>query len=129
MNYGTNILTVWGPYKDLYRLSQTGFNAQPYSDISGWVYINTWSEMYFGQYIKVLGHTENSLTISYTGYQGTLVPYLEALLRRYKKCFFKNQYTDPTKTEIWMGRIKNGKVAVLTTAPVTTGVTDFEIVE
>jgi len=129
MIYGTNMLTVWGPFQDLYRLSQTGFHAVPHDDISGWVYISTWEVMYFGQYINVLGHTENSITISYRGYEGTFVPYLEALARRYKKCFFKNQYTDQRKTEIWMARTKNGKVHRVSVEPITKGITDFELVE
>ena len=129
MNYGKNILTVYGPRYLLNHMHNRGFQVNATPDISGYVYIYTWAEMYFGKNIKVLNTTENSMTISYNGYNGTFVPYLEALLLYYKKCFLKNQYTDATKSETWMGRIKNRKVEVLTTEPDTEGITDFEITQ
>jgi len=127
MNYGKNIVTVYGPRHLLNHMHNRGFQVNATPDISGYIYVNTWSEMYFGKNIYVLNRTENSITISYKGYNGTFIPYLETLLLYYKKCFLKNQYTDNTKSETWMGRIKNGKVEVLTTEPDTEGIADFEI--
>ena len=127
MNYGKNILTVYGPRYLLNHMHNRGFQVNATPDISGYVYIYTWAEMYFGKNIKVLNTTENSMTISYNGYNGTFVPYLKTLLLRYRKCFLKNQYTDDMKSETWMGRLNNGQVEVLTTEPLTEGITDFEI--
>jgi len=125
----TNILTVWGPAPILRQLSNNGFRVTGYPDISGNVYIDTYSEMYFGQHIRVLTRTENSITIFYKGYEGTFTMYLEALVRRCRTCLIKNTYTDTTKTEQWIGRLNHGKVEVLATVPMTEGITDFEIVD
>ena len=127
MIYGKNILTIYGSRQILNNIHNRGFHVHATPDISGHIYVNTWSEMYFGRYISVLNTTENSMTISYRGYNGTFVPYLKTLLIRYKKCFIKNHYIDETKMEVWMGRMKNGQVEVLTTEPNTEGITDFEI--
>ena len=127
MNYGKNIVTVYGPRHLLNHMHNRGFQVRGHPDVSGYIYVDSWSEMYFGKNIYVLESTENSMTISYRSYEGTFIPYLETLLLYYKKCFLKNQYTDATKSETWMGRIKNGKVEVLTTEPDTEGITDFEI--
>lgn len=127
MIYGKNILTVYGSKHMLNHMHNRGFQVQGTPDVSGSVYIYTWAEMYFGKNIQVLNTTENSMTISYRGYNGTFVPYLKTLLLRYRKCFLKNQYTDDMKSETWMGRLNNGQVEVLTTEPLTEGITDFEI--
>jgi hypothetical protein len=129
MGSGINLLTVWGPESSLNRLINTAFEVSGSPDISGYVYIDTYKIMYFGSNIKMLVRGENSITISYSGYGGTFIMYLEAILLRYRKCFLKNTYTDETKTEQWMGRIKNGKVEVLSVEPDTEGITNFEIIE
>jgi len=129
MIYGQNILTVYGPRHLLNQMHNRGLQVPGTPDISGFIFVDSWSEMYFGKNIIVLNSTENSMTFSYRSYEGTFIPYLETILHRYNKCFLKNLYTDDNKSEKWMGRIKNGKVEVLTTEPLTEGITDFEIKE
>ena len=117
MPLGTNILTIKGPEYILNRIHDTGLALHRTNDISGNLWLSTYSEMYFGPYIYVLCRTSNCLTVSYKSPGGILKPYLEALAYKYRHCFWKNEYTDPSKIDTWMGRMANGRVVEQMTEP------------
>ena len=117
MVLGQNILTIRGPRWILDLIHDTGLALHRTNDISGNLLLSTYSEMYFGPYIYVLGRTSNCLTVQYKSPGGILKPYLETLVRKYKYCFFKNEYRDPSKIDTWMGRFVHGKVVEQITEP------------
>lgn len=122
---GINTLTIRGPEEILDAIHNMGASLPDYGrDISSAI-IETYSYMYFGENIKVLGRTDNCLVISYKSTGGILVNYLEALLLRYRKCFFNNHYKDGDKMESWMARVVGGKVKVLTED--LEGLVDYEL--
>jgi hypothetical protein len=117
MRLGQNILTIKGPSQILNRIHDTGLALHRTNDISGNLWLSTYSEMYFGSYIYVLGRTPTCLTVQYKSPGGILKPYLETLIRKYRHCFFKNEYRDPSKIDTWMGRFVHGKVVEQMTEP------------
>ena len=117
MALGQNILTIRGPSPILDRIHDTGLMLSNRNDISGNFLLTTHSEMYFGSYIYVLGRTPTCLTVQYKSPGGILKPYLETLVRKYRHCFWKNEYRDPSKIDTWMGRFVNGRVVEQMTEP------------
>jgi hypothetical protein len=88
--------------------------------------IETQGLMYFGDIIGVLERSANSLTITYKSRDGIFKDYLEALLMRYRKCFFKNVYKEDERTDCWMARVVKGKVEVV--AEDMEDLLDYEVV-
>lgn len=117
MKLGQNILTIRGPVNILNRIHDTGLCLSHPKDISGNHILLTYSGMYFGPYIYVLGRTPTCLTVGYKSPGGILKLYLETLVFKYKYCFFKNEYRDTNKIDTWMGRMVNGRVVEQITEP------------
>jgi hypothetical protein len=117
MPLGKNILTIRGPSQILDRIHDTGLALHHRNDISGNIWLSTYSEMYFGPYIYVLARTPTCLIVSYRSPNGILKSYLEALAYKYRHCFWKNEYSDPSKIDTWMGRMANGRIVEQITEP------------
>ena len=114
MSIGQNILTIRGPSQVLNLIHNTGLRLSHPKDIGEHFQLDTQSEMYFGRYIYLLARTKNTMVISYKS-PTPLTLYLETLLKKYKTCFFKNEFRLGTSTEIWMAHIVNGQVVPLQT--------------
>jgi hypothetical protein len=117
MVLGQNILTIRGPRRILDLIHDTGLALHRTNDISGNLLLSTYGEMYFGPYIYVLGRTPTCLIVQYKSPGGILKLYLETLVRKYRVCFWKNEYRDPSKIDTWMGRFVNGRVVEQMTEP------------
>lgn len=114
MSLGQNVLTIRGPSRVLNLIHNTGLQLSRPKDLGNYFQLETQSEMYFGRYIYVLARTKNSLVISYKS-PNPLTLYLETLLKKYRGCFFRNEFRTGTSTEIWMAHMVKGQIVPLQT--------------
>ena len=95
-------------------IHNTGLRLLHPKDIGEHFQLDTQSEMYFGRYIYVVARTKNTMVITYKSPM-PLTLYLETLLKKYNTCFFKNEFSLGTSTEIWMAHMVKGQVVPLQT--------------
>jgi hypothetical protein len=114
MSLGQNVLTIRGPSLVLNRIHNTGLRLWYLKDLGDNFQLETQSEMYFGRYIYVLARTKNTMIISYKS-PTPLTLYLETLLKKYMRCFFRNEFRSETSTEIWMAHMVKGQIVPLQT--------------